>query len=106
MIMNKRLQGFNITIIVLSGMALAYIAYPLITLLVFVEPTSLPDGILRPQLTKALILSLFSATVSTLILCLFGVPLSYFLARFKNFPGKFILRIIVIVPLVLPPLAS
>jgi molybdate/tungstate transport system permease protein len=33
-------------------------------------------------------------------------PLSYFLARFKNFPGKFLLRIIVIIPLVLPPLAS
>lgn len=106
MIMNKRLQGFNITIIVLSGIALAYIAYPLVTLLVFVEPTMLPHGILRPQLTNALILSLFSATISTLILSLFGVPLSYFLARFKNFPGKFILRVIVIVPLVLPPLAS
>jgi molybdate/tungstate transport system permease protein len=106
MIMNKRFQGFNIIIIVLSGIALAYIAYPLVTLLVFVEPTMLPHVILRPQLTNALILSIFCATVSTLILCIFGVPLSYFLARFKNFPGKFILRIIVIVPLVLPPLAS
>ena len=104
--MNKRLQGFNITIVVLSGIALAYVAYPLATLLVFVEPTMLPHAILRPQVTNAFMLSIFSATVSTLILTVFGIPLSYFLARYKNFPGKFILRIIVIVPLVLPPLAS
>jgi molybdate/tungstate transport system permease protein len=106
MIMNKRLQGFNITIVVLSGIALAYVAYPLATLLVFVEPTMLSHAILRPQVNNAFMLSIFSATVSTLILTVFGIPLSYFLARFKNFPGKFILRIIVIVPLVLPPLAS
>ena len=104
--MNKRLQGFNITILVLSGIALAYVAYPLASLLIFVEPTTLPHAILRPQLTNAFMLSVFSATVSTLILTVFGIPLSYFLARFKNFPGKFILRTIVIVPLVLPPLAS
>lgn len=104
--MNKRLQGFNITILVLSGIALAYVAYPLASLLVFVEPTTLPHAILRPQLTNAFMLSVLSATVSTLILSVFGIPLSYFLARFKNFPGKFILRTIVIVPLVLPPLAS
>lgn len=104
--MNKRLQGFNITILVLSGIALAYVAYPLASLLVFVEPTTLPHAILRPQLTNAFMLSIFSATVSTLILSVFGIPLSYFLARFKNFPGKFILRTIIIVPLVLPPLAS
>jgi len=104
--MNKRLQGFNITILVLSGIALAYVAYPLASLLVFVEPTTLPHAILRPQLTNAFMLSVLSATVSTLILSVFGIPLSYFLARFKNFPGKVILRTIVIVPLVLPPLAS
>jgi molybdate/tungstate transport system permease protein len=104
--MNKRLQGFNITILVLSGIALAYVAYPLASLLVFVEPTTLSHVILRPQLTNAFMLSVLSATVSTLILSVFGIPLSYFLARFKNFPGKFILRTIVIVPLVLPPLAS
>ncbi|HYY50851.1 MAG TPA: ABC transporter permease subunit [Nitrososphaeraceae archaeon] len=104
--MNKRLQGFNITIVVLSGIALAYVAYPLATLLVFVKPTTLAHAMLRPQVINAFMLSIFSATVSTLILTVFGIPLSYFLARFKNFPGKFILRIIVIVPLVLPPLAS
>jgi molybdate/tungstate transport system permease protein len=106
MIMGVRLQGFNVIIIILSVIALAYVAYPLVTVMVLVEPTMLLHAILRPQLSNAFILSVFSATASTLLLCIFGIPLSYFLARFKNFPGKFIVRIIVIVPLVLPPLAS
>jgi molybdate/tungstate transport system permease protein len=104
--LGKKLQGFNIIILVLSGLAIAYIAYPLVTILTFVEPTTLLNSLSRPQVANAFILSLVSATVSTLILSLFGIPLSYFLARFKNFPGKFLLRIIVIIPLVLPPLAS
>jgi molybdate/tungstate transport system permease protein len=104
--MDKKLQGFNIIIIILSGITVTYAAYPLLTILIFVEPTMLLNDILRPQVTKAFILSLASASISTSLLCLFGIPLSYFLARFENFPGKFLLRIIVTIPLVLPPLAS
>ncbi|MFL6421513.1 MAG: molybdate ABC transporter permease subunit [Nitrososphaeraceae archaeon] len=104
--MGKNLQGFNLFIIILSGIAIVYISYPLVTILIFVEPSKLLDSLSSPQVGSALILSLVSATISTLLLSLFGIPLSYFLARYKNFPGKFLLRIIVIIPLVLPPLAS
>ena len=104
--MGTKLQGFTIIIIILSGITVAYVAYPLLTILIFLKPAMLLNDILRPQVTNAFILSLVSATVSTSILCLFGIPLSYFLARFHNFPGKFLLRIVVIIPLVLPPLAS
>ena len=58
------------------------------------------------QIGNAFFLSIVSATISTLLLSLFGIPLAYFLARYNNFPGKFLLRVIVIIPLVLPPLAS
>lgn len=104
--MRIKLQGFNIIILILSGIAIAYIAYPLVTILIFVEPPKLLDSISRPQVGNAFILSIVSATISTLLLSLFGIPLAYFLARYNNFPGKFLLRIIVIIPLVLPPLAS
>jgi molybdate/tungstate transport system permease protein len=102
----KNLQGFNIIIVVLSAITVAYVAYPLLTILIFLKPAMLLNDILRPQVTNAFILSLVSATISTSVLCLFGIPLSYFFARFDNFPGKFILRVVVIIPLVLPPLAS
>ena len=106
MIHNRNLQGFDIIIIVLSALTVAYIAYPFLTILVLVNPATLLNDILRPEVTNAIIVSVASASISTLVLCIFGIPLSYFFARFDNFPGKFILRIIVIIPLVLPPLAS
>jgi molybdate/tungstate transport system permease protein len=104
--MAKKLQGFNIIILVLSATGIIYIAYPLTSIFNFVEPTKLLESISRPQVINAFILSLVSATISTLLLSLVGIPLSYFFARFKNFPGKFFLRVVVIIPLVLPPLAS
>ena len=104
--MNLKLQGFNIILLILSGIAIAYIAYPLVTILIFVEPNTLLYSLSRPQIGNAFILSIVSATISTLLLSLFGIPFAYFLARHNNFPGKFLLRIIVLIPLVLPPLAS
>src|SRR5918995_3079534 len=99
-------QGFNIAILILSGITVAYIIYPLATILSFTEPAELLDSLTRPQVWNAFIISLVSATISTSVLALFGIPFAYFLARYTNFPGKFVLRVIVIIPLVLPPLAS
>jgi molybdate/tungstate transport system permease protein len=101
-----KLQGFNIIILILSGISITYIAYPLVTILIFVEPPKLLDALSRPQVGNAFNLSIVSATISTLLLSLFGIPLAYFLARYNNFPCKFLVRIIVIIPLVLPALAS
>jgi molybdate/tungstate transport system permease protein len=99
-------QGFNFIILILSGITLVYIVFPLTTILTFLEPANLLESLTRPQIWDAFILSLITATISTSLLCLFGIPLAYFLARYSDFRGKFILRVIVIIPLVLPPLAS
>src|SRR5215217_8854577 len=99
-------QGFNIAILILSGITVAYIIYPLATILSFAEPTKILDSFTRPQVWNAFIISLVSVTISTSVLALFGIPFAYFLARYTNFSGKFVLRVIVIIPLVLPPLAS
>lgn len=61
---------------------------------------------LRDPLTKAALLtSLGTASVSTLIVACLGVPLAYFLARFR-FPGKALISIFVFLPLVLPPVSA
>lgn len=98
-------HGFSVAILFLCGIAVAYIIYPLVTLS-FVSPIRLLDSLTRTPTVNAFILSFVSATISTVILALFGIPLAYFLARYNNFKGKFVFRIIVIIPLVLPPLAS
>ncbi|WP_312181201.1 ABC transporter permease [Arthrobacter sp.] len=53
----------------------------------------------------ALSLSLRTATVSTLLCILLGVPLALALARLR-FPGKRLVRALVLLPLVLPPVVS
>jgi len=99
-------RGFNFIIVVLSALALVYLVFPLTTILIFLDPLNAFESLTRPQVWSAFILSLFTATISTAILCIVGIPLAYFLARYSNFRGKFIIRVIVIIPLVLPPLAS
>ena len=46
-----------------------------------------------------------TATISTLLLAAFGIPFAYCMARY-NFPGKFLIKVLIIIPLVIPPLAS
>jgi molybdate/tungstate transport system permease protein len=99
-------RGFSVIILVLSAITLAYIIFPLATIMIFLDPLNTIESLTRPQVWNAFTLSLFTATVSTSILCVFGIPFAYFLARYSSFRGKFIIRVIVIIPLVLPPLAS
>ena len=101
-----RHQSFSIIILLFSGISIAYIIYPLATILAYTEPRTILESLTRQDLWEAFLLSLTSATISTLLLILFGVPLAYFLARYMGFRGRFILRVIIIIPLVLPPLAS
>jgi molybdate/tungstate transport system permease protein len=99
-------RGFNLLFAVLSVLTLIYIIFPLTTILAFLDPLNAFESLTRPQVWDAFALSLFTATISTSILCLIGIPFAYFLARYSNLRWKFIIRVIVIIPLVLPPLAS
>ena len=99
-------RGFNLVFAVLSVLTLIYIVFPLTTILAFLDPLNVFESLTRPQVWDAFALSLFTATVSTSILCAIGIPFAYFLARYSSLRWKFIIRVIVIIPLVLPPLAS
>jgi molybdate transport system permease protein len=54
---------------------------------------------------QAIGLTLFTATLSTLLIFPFGVALAWLLAR-KNWPGKSLVETIVALPLVMPPVAT
>lgn len=102
---NTRFINFKLVICVLSGIALVYIIYPLFSILIFVEPNNLLESLTRPRVIDAFVLSIGTASVSTLLIALFGIPLAYCLSRYK-FPGRSVAQIIIVIPLVLPPLAS
>lgn len=102
---NANHKIFNATLLILAISLIAFVTVPIVSVFTFTDPSQLLKSIARPEIRDAFLLSLATASVSTLILTLFGIPLAYFLVRY-HFPGKFLIRLFVIIPLVLPPLAS
>jgi molybdate/tungstate transport system permease protein len=99
------MSGFTLTVIILLALLVLYIVYPLFGLIFISGSINLAEELTRPEIINAFLLSITTATVSTLILSIFGIPLAYALARFQS-KFKLLLRVVVIIPLVLPPLAS
>jgi molybdate transport system permease protein len=65
----------------------------------------LPRLLTSPQVADALLLSLRCSLGSLALCLLLGVPLAWVLARLR-FPGRALLRGLVLVPLVLPPVVG
>ena len=85
--------------------ALAFLLLPLAALLVRAPWRTLPTALVSPEVLQALRLSLVCATLATLLCLLLGVPLAWLLAR-ARFPGRSLVRALVTVPLVLPPVVG
>jgi molybdate/tungstate transport system permease protein len=102
---NGKLINFSLIVWILSGISVLYIIFPLFSIFIFIDHETLLDSLARPRVIDALVLSVVSASISTGLVALFGIPLAYCLSKYR-FPGSFIVKVIVIIPLVLPPLAS
>nr|WP_246148089.1 ABC transporter permease [Nonomuraea turkmeniaca] len=86
-------------------LGLAFLVLPLAGLLIRAPWPTLLQRLAEPQVLEALRLSLFCATVATALCLVFGVPLAWLLAR-VSFPGRRLMRALVTVPLVLPPVVG
>jgi molybdate transport system permease protein len=84
---------------------LAFLLLPLIALLVRAPWRSLPQQLASAHVWDALRLSLVTATAATAVSLLLGVPLAWLLAR-TDFPGRRLVRALVTLPLVLPPVVG
>jgi molybdate transport system permease protein len=78
---------------------------PLLALIARAPWSALPDLLTDHDVVQALRLSLFSATAATALSLLFGVPLAWVLARVR-LRGITLLRALVTLPLVLPPVVG
>jgi molybdate transport system permease protein len=83
----------------------AFLLIPAIALLVRSPWGSLGNTITQPVALTALRLSLETATLSTLIALVLGVPMAWILARVQ-IPGRSLIRAVVTLPLVLPPVVA
>lgn len=88
-----------------SLLAVGFLVLPLVGLLVQVPWTDVPDRLGDPDVRSALRLSLVTATTAAGLCLLVGVPLAWLLARVP-FRGQRVLRAVVVVPLVLPPVVG
>jgi molybdate transport system permease protein len=86
-------------------LGLAFLVFPLTGLVVRAPWATLPDRLAEPGVLTALRLSLQSATIATGVCLLVGVPLAWVLAR-TAFPGRQLVRALVTVPMVLPPVVG
>jgi molybdate transport system permease protein len=89
----------------LAVLALAFTALPFAALLQRAPWSDLGDLLGRDVVTDALRLSLVSAFAATALCLVFGVPLAWVLAR-GTFPGRSLLRALVLLPMVLPPVVG
>lgn len=85
--------------------AMAFLILPLVGLVVRAPWAQAPQVLTSPNALLSLRLSLTSATASTVLALLFGVPLAWFLAR-PDRRGAAALRALITVPLVLPPVVG
>jgi len=89
----------------LAVVAVAFLTLPLLALLVRAPWRDLPGDLAAPGVLTALRLSLVCSLGALGLSLLFGVPLAWLLARVR-FPGRNLVRALVLLPMVLPPVVG
>jgi molybdate transport system permease protein len=92
-------------LLVPAALGVAFLVLPLVGLLIRAPWSQLWQHVTAPGVLDALRLSVLSATLATLISLVLGVPLAWVLAR-SQARGRTVLRALVTVPLVLPPVVG
>ncbi|QIQ06424.1 ABC transporter permease [Streptomyces liangshanensis] len=97
-----RPRGAPLTLLLPALLAIAFLLLPLVGILARAEWSRLGTHLTEPDTVEALKLSLIVSFWSLGLSLLFGVPLAWLLAR-VSFPGKTLVRSLVLLPMVLPP---
>ncbi|HEY4313967.1 MAG TPA: ABC transporter permease [Actinomycetes bacterium] len=98
-------SGLPGALVPLAVVGILFLLLPLLGLLVRAPWRTLGDELFNNEGLTALRLSLECASLATILCALVGVPLAWLIAR-GRFRGKGLLRALVIVPLVLPPVVG
>ena len=85
--------------------AFAFLVLPLAGLVVRAPWGQFTDILSQEPVRQALWLSLWTSTTATAVATLLGVPLAWMLAR-THLPGRALVRALVTIPLVLPPVVG
>lgn len=87
----------------LGGSYVVLVALLLLGDTFFTSPGHIRDALLKPEIRSAIRLTLVSCTISAVLSLWVATPLGYLLSRFR-FRGRWLVDILVDIPVVLPPL--
>lgn len=94
-----------IVLVVPALLGLVFLIVPLAGLLARAPWRDLPERLVSAEVGQALRLSLVCASLATVLCLVLGIPLAWLLAR-GDLPGRGLVRALVTVPLVLPPVVG
>lgn len=94
-----------VALLVPALIGLAFLVLPLAGLVIRAPWSTLWTQLETAEVGEALRLSLVCATLATVVCLVFGVPIAWMLAR-TRIPGRRVVRALVTVPLVLPPVVG
>jgi molybdate transport system permease protein len=92
-------------LLVVGGLAAAVLVMPLAALVLDAPWDRMAGLVTAPGSRAALWLSVWTSSLTAVLCLLLGVPLAWLLAR-VSFPGRSLVRGLVTVPLVLPPVVA
>ena len=92
-------------LVVPAVLGVAFLGLPMVALLARTPWQDFLSRLTEPAILDALRLSLVTSLAAVVVVSLVGVPLAWALAR-VDFPGRSVVRALVIVPLVLPPVVG
>ena len=99
------LGGIPAWVAVVAAIGALLIVVPIVSLATRVDWPNFGSLVTSESSLAALALSLRTSVASTVLCILLGVPLALVLAR-TSFPGKRVLRALILLPLVLPPVVG
>ena len=102
--MTRVLGGFR----ALSVASLAFLAlFILVVILagtIFLDPSTLISAFFSDEIQFAIVLTLITATIATVVALIVSIPAAYVLSR-SSFPGKDFIDALINIPIALPPVA-
>jgi len=97
--------GVPLPLLVPAGLAVAFLAIPLLGLLGRTPWGSIGAELASPRVAEALRLSLVCSLGAVAVSIVLGVPLAFLLARVE-FPGRNLVRALTTLPMVFPPVVG
>ncbi len=101
MVYRRNYGWFHVAAIAFGLAAFGLLLFPIVCFVLLDSPQTILETFGQSEVGLALKTSLVSATISTLIVLLFGVPLAYAIAR-CNFRGRAVLETAIDLPILIP----